>query len=260
MTGSWWVPAVLSGALVCGYVGALMARRASLPAWSPWRTMAWLVGTLLVGAALSPPLADLAHHDHRFHMVQHLLLGMYAPLGLVLGAPVTLLLGSLPRVAQLRVVGVVGSQPMRVVAHPISAALLNIGGMFLLYLTPLYALSMQRAELHGFVLAHFLVAGYLYTWAIAGPDPAPRRPGMGMRVAVLVAAAGAHAYLGKLLYANAHQFAGGHGPASTMETAAQWMYYGGDIAEILLAVMLFAWWYRQRRGQPRTALARAAPP
>jgi hypothetical protein len=24
------------------------------------------------------------------------------------------------------------------------------------------------------------------------------------------------------------------------------MYYGGDLAEILLAVLLFSWWYRRR--------------
>jgi putative membrane protein len=37
-----------------------------------------------------------------------------------------------------------------------------------------------------------------------------------------------------------------------MEQAAQWMYYGGDIAEILLATALFASWYQQRgRRQPR---------
>jgi putative membrane protein len=95
------------------------------------------------------------------------------------------------------------------------------------------------------VHVHFLAAGYLFAWAIAGPDPAPRRPGIGTRTAVLVLAAGAHSYLGKLLYARAGELphGAGHG-ASEMEVAAQWMYYGGDLAELLLAAALFATWYR----------------
>ena len=94
---TWWLPAAAGGALVAGYALALHRRRPALPPWSPWRTTAWLTGAVTVAVALSPPLMDLAHHDHRAHMAQHLLLGMYAPLALVLAAPVTLALGALPR-------------------------------------------------------------------------------------------------------------------------------------------------------------------
>ena len=122
-----------------------------------------------------------------------------------------------------------------------------VGGLYLLYLTPLYDLTQQVPAAHALLLAHLLLAGCLYTWAIAGPDPAPRRPGMVTRLAVLVSAAGAHAYLAKLLYARAGEPAahGHHGGTAEAETAAQLMYYGGDVAEILLAVMLFAGWYRR---------------
>ena len=45
-----------------------------------------------------------------------------------------------------------------------------------------------------------------------------------------------------------------------MEQAARWMYYGGDLAEVVLAVLLFAEWYRRRAraGVRATALGRAA--
>ncbi|RJN32868.1 cytochrome c oxidase assembly protein [Nesterenkonia natronophila] len=265
MTG-WWVPALLGGALIGGYGWALFLRPSTLPKWSLWRTLAWTAGVLAVVIALSPPLVEPAHHDHRYHMAQHLFLGMYAPLGLVLGAPLTLLLGALPRRGQLGLTRLLRSGPVHAVSHPISAAVLNIGGMFVLYLTPLYTISMERQEIHWLVLAHFLLAGYLYTWSIAGPDPAPRRPGMATRVTVLILAAGAHAFLAKFLYANSAQFADGHGhshshdEAASMEAAAQWMYYGGDIAEVALAVMLFSWWYRRRKSsqKPASALATAS--
>lgn len=245
MTTSWWVPALVGGVLVAGYLLGLRRRPASLPPWPTGRTVAWTTGALLVALALSPPLRELAHHDPRAHMAQHLLLGMYAPVGLVLGAPVTLFLGSASRRAQLSLASVLRSRPVHVLSHPVLAALLSVGGLFVLYLTPLYARSLVRQDVHWLLLAHLLLAGYLYTWAIAGPDPAPRRPGIVTRTVVLVAAAGAHAFLAKLLYARASDGWAVHGDASTSAAAAWWMYYGGDVAELLLAGMLFGWWYRQ---------------
>jgi putative membrane protein len=60
-----------------------------------------------------------------------------------------------------------------------------------------------------------------------------------------VLAAAAHAYLAKLLFARAPQLPPGSPHTVTeQEQAAQWMYYGGDIAEVLLATALFASWYR----------------
>jgi putative membrane protein len=186
-------------------------------------------------------------------MVQHLLLGMLGPLGLVTGAPVTLLLGASPRSAGRAVTRVLRSRVFHVVGHPVTAAALHVGGLFVLYLTPLYAVSAQQGAVHHLVHVHFLAAGYLFAWAVAGPDPAPRRPGLGVRVTVLVLAAGAHSYLGKLLYAGAGELppGAGHSAAET-EAAAQLMYYGGDVVELLLATALFWGWYRRAgRSLPR---------
>lgn len=77
----------------------LLARRRTREplGWSPWRTASFLGGTGILAAALVPQLSPFPGGSFAGHMYQHLLIGMYAPLGLVLGAPVTLLLRSLPR-------------------------------------------------------------------------------------------------------------------------------------------------------------------
>lgn len=239
---------VALGAVAAGtaYVVAARAYRGRrLRAWHPARSAAWLTGWALVVVAVSPAVAAVPGPASR-HMVQHLLLGMLAPLALVLAAPVTLSLG----VASTRVRAVVGrvlrAQPVHVLTHPVTAAALHVGGMVALYLTPLYALTTRSPLAHALVHVHLLLAGYLFAWALAGPDPAPRRPGTATRLVVLVVAGGAHAALAKLLYAHADRLPRGavHAPAD-VEAAARWMYYGGDVAEVLLAVAVLAAWYRR---------------
>jgi putative membrane protein len=242
----WLLPLVLlavGGGLYLLGVRAHVTRRGR--PWSRWRTASWLAGLAMVAAAVSPAVAPLAD-EARGHMVQHLLLGMAGPLGLVMGAPVSLLLGAAPAAVGRVVTRVLRSRTVHVIGHPGTAALLHVGGLFALYLTPLYAATARHEPVHVLVHVHFLVAGYLFAWSIAGPDPAPRRPGTGVRAVVLVLAAGAHSYLGKLLYARAGELPPGAGhTAAETEVAAQWMYYGGDVVELLLAAALFATWYRR---------------
>lgn len=207
--------------------------------WSRWRTAAFAGGIALLALALLPPVAGWAHGSLQGHMVQHLLLGMLAPLGLVLGAPGMLLLRTLPARAGRRIMAFLAARPIRLLIHPFTALLLDIGGMYLLYLTPLYALALANGTVHAWMHLHFVVSGYLFTWAIAGPDPAPHRPGLGIRLAALFLATAAHASLGKFMYAYGFPRGTPHDPGE-IQVAAQLMYYGGDLAELLLAVAFFA--------------------
>ncbi|MFC4001217.1 cytochrome c oxidase assembly protein [Prauserella oleivorans] len=241
MSASGLLLVVVAGAALAYVTAALRAGR-----WSAWRTASWLSACLLIAVALSPPLSGAGP---RAHMAQHVLLGMLAPIGLVAAAPVTLLLRTLPPPRRRPVVRVLRARPVRVLGHPATAAVLDVGGLYLLLLTPVAAAA-HHAEWAAFgVHVHYLAAGYLFTWSIAGPDPAPGRPGLRTRLAVFVLAAGAHSVLAKLLYARA---SGHHHDAHLNQEAAQLMYYGGDLAEVLLAVLLFATWYRRRaRHRPR---------
>ncbi len=217
--------------------------------WSFWRTASFATGIVLVIAAVVPPVSDWAHQDLRGHMVQHLLLGMFAPLALALGAPGTLLLRSISPAAGRAIVGFLGTMPIRTLIHPITAALLDIGGMYILYLTPLYALSQADSTIHVLLHVHFLLSGYLFTWSIAGPDPAPHRPGMPMRLVVVFLATAAHAVLGKIMYGYGYPRGIAADPAE-LRAAAQWMYYGGDLAEFLLIIAFFALWFGRRNALP----------
>lgn len=215
--------------------------------WSRWRSLSFVSGSLLLGVAVSAPIMQWAHHDLLGHMAQHLVIGMLVPLAWVLAAPVTLVLRTLPVTSARRLVGLLHSLPVRIVAHPVSALMLNVGGMYVLYLTPLYAASLHVPWLHGWMLVHFLLAGYLFCWAIlAAPDASPHALSLRYRAAVLYVSMAAHAILGKVMYGyewprNTHH------DIEEIRAAAQVMYYGGDAAEALLALAFFVLWYRRSR-------------
>ena len=237
LAGTFMLVLVTQG-LWFAYVLGVRAQRRRGKVWHCWRLISFSLGCGLLVLAFSPPMVEWGHSD--------LLLGMFAPIALMLGAPGTLLLRSVPVTTARRITDLAGTMPVRCLSHPVSALLLDIGGLYLLYLTPLYQLSFSEPVLHIWLHLHFVLAGYLFSWSIAGPDPAPHRPGMRLRLLVLFAAIAAHAVLGKLMYAYGFPRDAGIELAE-IEAAAQLMYYGGDLAELILALVFFAGWYRRRK-------------
>lgn len=71
---------------------------------------------------------------------------------------------------------------------------------------------------------------------------------------VLIIAIAAHANSSKLMYAYLWPRGTAQGPEQ-IRAAAQLMHYGGDLAELLLIIALFASWYRH--GPSLHAKARA---
>jgi putative membrane protein len=257
--GSGVLEALLPGFVPLSAAGVyvLLAHRARRrnPAlgWSRWRTTSFLTGTGLLGVALLPPLATFAKGDFRGHMAQHLLIGMYAPLALTLAAPVTLLLRTLPATQGRRLTAVLHTRPVRGITHPAVALALSTGSLAMLYFTPLYNAVMSKPPTHWLLHTHFLLSGCLFAYVIAGPDPAPSRPGVRARLVYLGAAITAHAVFSQMLY-------GGfwvdiHAPIEQVQGSAEIMYYGGDIAELLLAAALVTSWRPdQRRSTTRGAI------
>ncbi|MFF0990509.1 cytochrome c oxidase assembly protein [Kocuria nitroreducens] len=240
---------VLLGLGATGWAAGLWAARHRGP-WPVHRTVLWYAGLLCAGAALVGPLAEAARASFTAHMAGHLLLGMAAPLLLVLAAPVTLALRALPVARARAVSGLLRTAPARAVTHPVVAGALNGGSLWLLYTTGLYGLMHASVLMHAAVHLHVLLAGCVFTAAVAGVDPNPHRGSFPLRAAVLVGFLAAHSALAKHLY--------GHPPdgvgASDARTGAQLMYYGGDVVDVALIVVLFA--QRLAAGRPRDRAAR----
>ncbi|MFC9981238.1 cytochrome c oxidase assembly protein [Gordonia sp. NPDC127522] len=239
----WSTLLFVAGAAIV-YVCAVFRLRARGISWPKARTSSWLAGCLAIGAALIGPLAERAHHDFIAHMGTHVLLGMLGPLLLVLGAPVTVALRVLPVATARRIARGLASPPFAVLTNPFVAGLLNVGGLWILYRTGLFAAMHDDPLVHGLIHIHVLAAGYLFTFAvIGGPDPAPHRASPPWRVTALVLAIAAHNILAKVIYAEPP-------PGVSVEQAhagAELMYYAGAPVEIALLVLVCRPWLLPRR-------------
>lgn len=239
-----WVAAVMSAMVLYGLAHKKLREQGST--WPAHRTVSWFAGCLLVLVSVYGPLAQLAHHDFPVHMVVHVLLGMLAPLLLVLAAPVTLTLRALPHATARRLGRLLSGKAAGFVANPFVAAILNVGGLWLIYRSPLFELMHHNLLVGAFIQLHVLLAGYLFSYAIlGGPDPAPHRRSPGERAAVMVMAIAAHNILAKSLYAMP--------PAGLQvadaQTGAQIMYYAGMPVEITLLIGLCLPWILGNRAK-----------
>jgi putative membrane protein len=232
------LPTLIIGSLLILYFAAVIKEYRKGHLWDIKRVIAMFTGCLLLGAALRPSIHLMAEQDIRWHMVQHLLIGMLAPIALVLGAPMTLLLRTLPKGISRKFLRFLHLKPIKFLSHPVGAFIINIGGMFALYLTPLYFISTQSTLVHWLVHIHFLLAGYLFAWSLIGLDPVPNKVSFNIKLLVIFISMSAHATLSKYMYAQGYPI-GTHHPIEQVQAAAKLMYYGGDLSEVVLLIILF---------------------
>lgn len=207
----------------------------------PWhRCLFWTLGVFCVTAAAVGPLAALAHSSFKAHMMSHLLLGMLAPLLLVFGKPMTLLLRALDTDSARMLTRLLKSRPIGLLSNPLVAAILNIGGLCLLYLTDLYTLMHHSLFLYMFVHAHVFLAGYLFTISIIYVDLSPHRFSYVYRSVVLILALAGHKILSKHIYAHPPDGV----PKQQAETGGMLMYYGGDLIDMVLIAVFCYQWYK----------------
>lgn len=242
---------VVGVAAAAGYLGAVQV---SGREWPRRRTVSWLAGLLLAVIATVGPLAEAAHQLFAAHVVAHLVIAMAGPLLLVLAAPVTLALRSLPVGGARRLSRVLRSRVIRVLSEPGVAAAIDMGGLWGFYRTGIWTATHHHQAVHLATHTHMFLAGTLFTVAVVGVDPIAHRRSFGHRAVVVVLAAAAHGILAKTLYVQP--------PAGVSETAAQTgaviMYYGGDLVELALLIVLCAAWYRSRRRLSYRATTRSA--
>jgi putative copper resistance protein D len=192
-------PVIVVGLVVTAglYLWASGRLRRRGDAWSIGRDIAFVLGglgTIALATLWWPGVYD----DTLFwaHMTQHMLLSMLAPIFLALGAPVTLVLRTLPAGGRRRLAGALRSLPAKVLVNPLTGFALLFGTPVVLYFTSLYEASLRNDALHELLHLHFIVAGCVFFWPIIGVDPVPNRLPHPLRMLLLFVTLPAHAWLG----------------------------------------------------------------
>lgn len=200
-------------ALAVAYPAAIIRLRLRGDRWPLSRSVFWAIGIVSVLAMTATGVDGYGMELFSVHMVQHMVLSMAAPIFLVLGAPVTLILRALPArpaggwSARRALLAILHSRPAAVLAHPATVLVLFLASLYGLYFTPLFDWLMSTMWGHNLMLLHFLAIGFLYFWCVLGVDPTPRSSARGLRryagptvrILELAATAPFHAFFGVML-------------------------------------------------------------
>ena len=147
--------------LVALYIKGVAVLKKRGDAWPVGRTVSFALGIAAIDFATSGGLGVYALFSFQYHMIAHMILGMLAPIGLVLGAPLTLALRTLPQGRTPEERGVRGSllaalhsRYSVVITNPVVALALFDGSLFVLYFTNLFGDLMQNHAGHFFMNVH----------------------------------------------------------------------------------------------------------
>lgn len=177
--------------------------------WPVGRTIAFALGISVIDFATSGGLGLYSFFSFSHHMMAHMLLGMVAPIGIVLGAPITLALRALPAGRSLAasdgeheaergprglLTAILSSRFVAIMSNPIVALAIFDGSLFALYFTPIFDLLMGSHLGHIAMSLHFLLAGILFFHVIIGVDPRPKQYPYIFRIVILFAAMSIHAF------------------------------------------------------------------
>lgn len=174
--------------------------------WPVGRTVAWLLGCLLLLLATSSGLGRYSPAMFSVHMIGHMMLSMMVPVLLVLGGPVTLALRAIPPAGRGNPPGprewiqtAIHSPVSRFVTNPAIAAILFVGSFYVLYLGGLFEMVVRYHAAHILMNVHFLISGYLFYWLVIGIDPAPRKVSPVAKLGIVWGSLPFHAFFGVAL-------------------------------------------------------------
>ncbi|MEO0049078.1 MAG: hypothetical protein RL556_410, partial [Actinomycetota bacterium] len=139
------------------------------------------------------------------HMIAHMMLTMAVPVLLVPGAPITLLLRTVAKRADLSwgvrewALWAVHTKWAQFVSHPIVAAINFAASLVVFYFTPIFGWATRDHLAHEWMIVHFLITGYLFVQALVGIDPGPKRLDYPIRLMLLIGTLTFHAFFGLAL-------------------------------------------------------------
>lgn len=240
-------------ALGGGYLLGVLRLRRQDRQWPMPRTVAFCAGLALYVVVTMSFLGVYSPVLFWVRATQNILTLMIIPLLLSLGAPLSLTLAA----ASQRVAGRLRrwgrATAARALTFPLIVTVLLIAPLLVLYLSPLYELTLRYALIDEAVRLAILGCGFVYFWTRLRLDPTPREDphlvsfAISLTDAIVDATLGLVLWFGPLIAAGYYEaLARPWGPDLRLDQiiGAGVVWIGGDIAGLPFVITLFTRWMR----------------
>lgn len=252
---------VLASFAAALYVAGVLVLRSRGDSWPLGRTVSWFTGLTVVGWSTFGGLGLYSHVLFSAHMVSHMLLSMVAPIFLVLGAPMTLALRTLPGPRlpgevspRTLLTTLLHSRLIRLLTHPVVAGGLFISSLYGLYFTGLFDVLMSNHLGHAAMELHFLGVGSLLFYVLVGIDPSPRRIPALLRFGMLLVIMPFHAFFSIAILSSGTVLAGSYWTSlerpfnvdllADQHLGGQLSWALGEVPLVIVMAALFVQWVR----------------
>jgi cytochrome c oxidase assembly factor CtaG len=228
-----------------------VARRHPARPWPAWKTGMFLAGLAVVVLATESGIG--VYDDALFwdHMVQHLMLIMVAPVLLIFGQPITLLMHASRNPLHSWVKRILRSRVASFLTWPVFGCVAYAVAVIGAHLTGFANLVETNQAVHNAEHALFLVVGYLFFLPVLGREPIRWRLTYPVRFVILVLLMPVDTFTGLML---GYGSAGSPGipagprpawaplPLSDLHDGGAVMWIGGDAIMFGLMMLVYMMW------------------
>lgn len=249
------------------YLAGVWRLRRRGDSWPVFRTILWVSGMVLLLWVTGGAVNAYQQYLFSVHMVGHMLLSMAIPVLLVAGAPVTLAARAIrkrddgTRGGREWILWAVHSPVARILSNPFVAAGLFIGSLWVFYYTDLFRWTLYDHLGHTWMVAHFLITGFLFAQSLIGIDPVPWRLPYPGRLLLLIGIMAMHAFFGIAIMMQSGlmvaEWFGSMGrtwgptPMEDQYTGGGIAWSVGEIPTLVLAIVVAIQWSRSDARQQR---------
>jgi len=220
--------------------------------WPVSRSAAFAAGITCAVYGLGSGLADYDDASFALHMIQHLLLGMLAPLLLAASGLVTLALQSAPAPSRRGLRWLLHTRVAQVLTQPLTGFSLFVSALVMSVWPPAARLAIQNDAFHAYLHLHLLCAGAALWWPAIGVDRVLRaRPGASFLA--VVGMIPVHAFVAVSLLTAVSPVGGtpflqiargwSFDPMADQRAGAAALWIGGELVTIVAAALVGRRWY-----------------
>lgn len=233
---------------------ARVRRRHPARPWPVFRTVAFMLGLLVIVFATQSGIG--VYDDTLFwdHMIQHLMLIMVAPPLLVTGQPMTLLLHASRNPLHTWTKRALRSAPIRAITWPAFGVVAYAATIVGTHLTSFMNLVESSGAIHDAEHVLYLVVGYLYFLPLVGKEPIGWKVSYPLRLFLLFIAMPVDAFTGVVLNTESSMpfnplepRSWGPTPISDVHDGGAVMWVGGAAIMFVVIMCVFFGWSRETR-------------